>query len=64
MQLASELNFIPKVKTIGFIQLDSSTVIKGIRKQALVISNAYADTLHQIALRESGDLKSLICEMR
>ncbi|CDI78970.1 hypothetical protein EAH_00009160 [Eimeria acervulina] len=63
-KLAAELGSIPKVKTVAFIQLDSSTVIDGIRRQALVISRAYADTLHEIAKRERLDLKKLINERR
>lgn len=55
---------MPKVQTIGFIQLDSATVIDGLREQALVLSKAYADTLHEIARRESADLKKLISERR
>ncbi|CDJ69901.1 hypothetical protein ENH_00076170 [Eimeria necatrix] len=63
-KLAAELGSMPKVQTIGFIQLDSATVIDGLREQALVLSKAYADTLHEIARRESADLKKLISERR
>ncbi|CDI85908.1 hypothetical protein EPH_0064790 [Eimeria praecox] len=63
-KLAAELGSIPKVKTVAFIQLDSSTVIDGIQQQALVLSRAYADTLHEIAKRERVDLKKLIDERR
>ncbi|OEH75761.1 axonemal 1-beta dynein heavy chain dynein heavy related protein [Cyclospora cayetanensis] len=62
--LASELSSVPKVKTIGFIQLDSSEVINGIRKQALSLSKAYAATLYQIMRHETTDLKTLIREGR
>lgn len=64
LQLAAELGAIPKVKTVAFIQLDSSTVIDGIQQQALVLSRAYADTLHEIAKRERMELKKLINERR
>ncbi|CDJ60958.1 hypothetical protein EMWEY_00008520 [Eimeria maxima] len=63
-KLAAELGAIPKVKTVAFIQLDSSTVIDGIQQQALVLSRAYADTLHEIAKRERMELKKLINERR
>ncbi|KAL8448543.1 hypothetical protein Emed_003723 [Eimeria media] len=63
-KLAAELACINGIKTIGFIQLDSSEVINGIRKQALVLSKAYADTLHQIAMRERAELDILILRKR
>ncbi|CDJ47273.1 Axonemal 1-beta dynein heavy chain dynein heavy chain, related [Eimeria brunetti] len=63
-KLAAELGSIPKVNTVAFIQLDSSTVIDGIRRQALVLSRAYAETLHEIAKRERVELKKLIKERR
>ncbi|KAL8274185.1 hypothetical protein Esti_001870 [Eimeria stiedai] len=63
-KLAAELACINGIKTIGFIQLDSSAVIDGIRKQALVLSKVYADKLHQIAMREKADLDMLILHKR
>ncbi|KAL8426027.1 hypothetical protein Efla_001945 [Eimeria flavescens] len=63
-KLAAELAQLNGVKTIGFIELDSSSVIEGIRKQALVLSKEYAETLHQIASRERVELETLIKNRR
>lgn len=55
---------IPPVKVIGFLELDSTAVIDGIKNQAELLSKAYSDTLHTILSRECTQLFSLMKERR
>lgn len=55
---------IPPVKVIGFLELDSTAVIAGIKNQAESLSRAYSDTLHTIMSRECSQLLSLMKERR
>ncbi|KFG65744.1 dynein heavy chain family protein, partial [Toxoplasma gondii RUB] len=59
-KLAAELSALPTTKVVGFLQIDASVVVSGIRAQALEWVNEYGRILNQIATRELQQLTQLI----
>lgn len=60
LQLAAELSALPTTKVIGFLQIDSSVVVSGIRAQALEWLHEYGRVLNRIAEKELQQLTQLI----
>ncbi|PHJ24428.1 dynein heavy chain family protein, partial [Cystoisospora suis] len=59
-KLAAELSALPTTKVIGFLQIDSSVVVSGIRAQALEWLHEYGRVLNRIAEKELQQLTQLI----
>ncbi|PFH33986.1 dynein heavy chain family protein [Besnoitia besnoiti] len=59
-KLAADLSTLPTTKVIGFLQIDASVVVNGIRAQALDWVNEYGRVLLQITLRELHELTQLV----
>ncbi|OXB71689.1 UNVERIFIED_CONTAM: hypothetical protein H355_014893 [Colinus virginianus] len=59
-KLAAEVESLPRKKVIGFLQIEASAVIEGIKQQALEWMSEYARVLKELANRELHQITTRI----